>query len=146
VLVLVLATLGAVGYLYLSRGGSSSNATGFVGADQESVKAVDTVMAAAQNVQRFEELHAFDVTARAQIQTLSQQLTKLQSIAAGASGRQQQIANQAVKTVNEIIFGVGQYRKAVASSYRLVDAETARQGLDYAVTSLQQQAQAWQHS
>ena len=145
-LVLVLATLGAVGYLYLSRGGSSSNATGFVGADQESVKAVDTVMAAAQNVQRFEELHAFDVTARAQIQTLSQQLTKLQSIAAGASGRQQQIADKAVTAVQYSVYGVGQYRKAVASSYRLVDAETARQGLDYAVVSLQQEAQAWQHS
>jgi len=43
--VLLIATLGAVGYLYLSRGGNSSAATGFVGANQESVKAIDTVVA-----------------------------------------------------------------------------------------------------
>jgi hypothetical protein len=144
--VLLLASLGAVGYLYVSRSGSSSSATGFVGADQESAKAVVTVRTAAQNVQRFKELHAFDVTARAQIQTLSRQLTKLESIAAGASGRQKQIADKAVTTVKEVIYGVGQYRKALASTYRLVDAAAAERGLDYAVANLKQQAQAWQHS
>jgi hypothetical protein len=144
--VLLLATLGAVGYLYLSRGGSSSAATGFVGANQESVKAVDTVVAAAQPVQRFTELHAFDLIATAQTQVLSKQLSALQGVSAGASGRQKQIADEAIATVQQAIDAVGQYRKAVAFTYRLTDAEAAHQDLNNAVASLKQEAQAWQHS
>ena len=143
---LLVATLGAVGYLYLSRGGSSSAATGFVGANQESVKAIDTVVAAAQPVQRFTELHAFDLLATAQGQILSRQLTSLQSVSAGESGRQKQITDEAVATVQQAIDAVGRYRKAVAFTYRLTDAESAHQDLNNTVASLKQEAQAWQHS
>jgi hypothetical protein len=146
VLVLVLATLAVAGYLYLARGDSSANATGFLGANQQSVQATDTVIAAAGRVQRFLEVHSFDLTARAQLQVLSRQLTKLQGIAASASGRQKQIADESVTTVKEVIDDVGVYRKAVASTYRLVDANQARRGFDDAIASLHQQAQAWQHS
>jgi hypothetical protein len=146
VLVLVLATLAAVGYLYLARGGSRASATGFLGANQQSIEATDTVITAAGRVQRFAELHAFDLTATTQRRVLAQQLTKLEGIAASASGPQKQIADQSVTTVKEVIFGVDLYRKAVASTYRLVDADQARRGFDYAVASLQRQAQAWRHS
>jgi hypothetical protein len=146
VLVLVLATLATVGYLYLARGTGGGNSTGFLGANQESVKAAGTVITAADRVQRFAALHAFDVVAFAQQHVLSQQRAKLQSVAAGASGRQQQIANEAVTSVQHAIDAVGQYRKAVALTYRLADADTAHQDLTNAVASLQQQAQAWQHS
>ena len=115
-------------------------------ANQQSVKAADTVVTAAAGVQRFAELHSFDLIATAQVQILSQQLTKFQSIEAGASGRQKQIATEAVSTVKQAIDAVGQYRKAVAFSYRLADADTAHQDLNTAVASLKQQAQAWQHS
>ena len=143
---LLVTTLGAVGYLYLSRGGGSSAATGFVGANQESVKAIDTVVAAAQPVQRFTELNAFDLIATAQSQILSRQVTALQSVSAGASGRQKQIADEAIATVQQAIDAVGQYRKAVAFTYRLADAQSAHQDLNNTVASLKQEAQAWQHS
>jgi hypothetical protein len=146
VLVLVLATLAAAGYLYLTRGGNTAGATGFVGADQQSVKAIDTVVTAADGVQRFAGLHPFDVTATAQIQVLSRQLTALQHIAAGASGRQKQIADDAVTTVRQAIDAAAQYRKAVAFTYRLADADSAHQDLNNAVASLKQQARDWQHS
>jgi hypothetical protein len=146
VLVLVLATLAAVGYLYLARGASTANATGFLGANQQSVKAAGTVITAADRVQRFTELHSFDVVAFAQQDVLSQQLAKLRSIETGASGRQQQIAGETVTTVKQAIDAIGQYRKAVSLTYRLADADTAHQNLTNAVASLQQQAQAWQHS
>jgi hypothetical protein len=146
VLVLVLATLAAVGYLYLARGSSSDNATGFLGANQQSAKATGTVITAADRVQRFAELHAFDVVAFAQQHVLTQQLATLQSIEAGASGRQKQIAGETVTTVKQAIDAVGRYREAVAVTYRLADANTARQDLSNAFVSLQQQAQAWQHS
>jgi hypothetical protein len=144
--VLLLATLGAVGYLYLSRSGSSAAATGFVGANQASVKAIDTVVAGAQPVQRFTELRTFDVLATAQSQVLSKQVTSLQSVSAGASGRQKQIADEAISTVRSAIDAVGRYRKAVAFTYRLSDAQAAHQDLDSAVASLKQEAQAWQRS
>jgi len=144
--VLLVATLGAVGYLYLSRGGGNSSATGFVGANQESVKAADTVVRAAQDVQRFKELSAFDHIATAQIVVLFKQQTTLQNIAAGASGRQKQLAGEAVTTVKQAVDAIGRYRKAVALTYRLSDAETAQQDLNNAVASLKQEAQAWQRS
>ncbi len=142
----MLATLTAAGYLYLARGGSSANATGFLGANQQSVKATDTVIAAAGRVQRFAELHSFDVMTLGQIQVLSRQLTTLQGIAASASGRQKQIADEAVTAVKLAIYWVGLYRQAVAFTHRLVDADTAHQQINDAVASLKQQAQAWQHS
>ena len=145
-LVLVLATLAAAGYLYLGRGSSSGSATGFLGANQQSVKATGTVITAADRVQRFVELHAFDAVAFAQQRVLTQQLATLQSIEAGVSGRQKQIAGETVTTVKQAIDAVGQYREAVAVTYRLADANTAHQDLSNAFVSLQQQAQAWQHS
>jgi hypothetical protein len=144
--VLLLATLGAVGYLYLSRSGSSSSATGFVGANQKSVKATSTVIAAAQGVQRFAELHAFDRIATAQIVDLFKQQATLQRVADSVSGRQKQIADESVTTVKQAVDAIGRYRKAVALTYRLSDAETAHQDLNSVVASLKQEAQAWQHS
>jgi hypothetical protein len=144
--VLLAATLGAVGYLYLSRGGGNSSATGFVGADQESVKAANTVVMAARDVQRFKEIGAFDHIATAQLVALFKQQATLQNIAAGASGRQRQLADEAVTTVKQAEDAVGRYRKAVGFTYRLSDAESAQQDLNSAVASLKQQAQAWQHS
>jgi hypothetical protein len=146
VLVLVLATLAVAGYLYLARGGSSANATGFLGADQQSVKAADTVIAAAGSVQRFTELGAFNRVATEQIHTLFVQRATLQSIEAGASGRQKQIANEAVSAVQQAIVGADRYRLSVALTYRLNDADAAHQDLSNAIASLHQQAQAWQHS
>ncbi|HEY5165522.1 MAG TPA: hypothetical protein VIJ44_06190, partial [Acidimicrobiia bacterium] len=145
VLVLVLATLAAAGYLYLARS-SSGSATGFLGANQQSVKAASTVITAADRVQRFAELRAFDLIATEQIHTLFQQRTTLQSIAARALGRQKQIANEAVSTVQQAIDSVDRYRLSVAITYRLNDADAAHQELNNAIASLQQQAQAWQHS
>lgn len=144
--VLLLATLAAVGYLYLSNRGNGANATGYLGATQQSIKAAATVVTAGTHVQRFSELHTFDVTATAQVQILSQQLTKLQSAEAGASGRQKQIAGDSVNTVQQALDAIGRYRKAVAFTYRLADADTARQDLATAVAALKQQAQQWQHS
>lgn len=145
-LVLVLATLAAAGYLYLARSSGSGSATGFLGANQQSVKAAGTVITAADRVQRFAEAHAFDLIATDQIHTLSLQRTTLQSIAARASGRQKQIANEAVSTVQQAIDGVDRYRLAVAFTYRLNEADAAHQDLNNAIASLRQQAQAWQHS
>ena len=146
VLVLLVATLGAVGYLFLGRGGSSSAATGFLGAEQQSVKAATTVVTAAHEVQRFAALHSFDLVATAQTEVLSRQLASLQSIASNSTGRQQQIANQAVSADQQAIDAVGRYRKAVAFTYRLADADAALRDLVDAVASLNQQAQAWQHA
>jgi murein L,D-transpeptidase YcbB/YkuD len=146
VLILVVATLAGVGYLYLARGGSSANATGFLGANQQSVKAATTVITAARGVQRFTELRAFDLIATAQIHTLFVQRTTLQGIEAGASGRQKQIANEAVSSVQQAIDSADRYRRSVALTYRLNDANAAHQQLNNAIASLRQQAQAWQHS
>jgi cysteinyl-tRNA synthetase len=142
----VLATLGTVGYLYLNRGGSGSTATGYLGANQASVKAVENVIAAGATVQRFAELHTFDVAASLEAESLSSQLTKLQQAQSGVSGRQKQIASDSANSVQQAIDAIAQYRKAVAFTYRLVDADTARQALESVVVSLNQQAQQWQHS
>jgi hypothetical protein len=145
VLVLILATVGAVGYFYVA-GGSAASTSGFVGAEQRFVAATQAITTAAQKVQRFTELHTFDLAAQAQIATMSTELTNLQRIDAGASGRQRQIADQTVSVAQQAIDAAGRYRRAVALTYRLVDANTARQDLSNAVRTLDQQAQAWQHA
>ncbi|HSO97107.1 MAG TPA: hypothetical protein VLV81_13825 [Acidimicrobiia bacterium] len=145
-LVLLVATLGTVGYLFLNRGGTTSTASGFLGADQQSVKAATTVVAAAQAVQRFAALHSFDLVAQAQSAVLDRQLTSLRSIASSSTGRQKQIANETASTVQLALEAVDRYRRAVAFTYRLADAEQALQDLNNAVATLKQQAQAWQHA
>lgn len=144
--VLLLATFGTLGYLFLGRSGGSSAATGFVGADQQSAKAATTVVAAAQRVQRFAAVHAFDQVAIAQTEVLLRQRAALQSIASSSTGRQHQIANEALSTVGQAIDAVGRYRKAIAFTYRLSDAEAAHLDLASAVVSLNQEAQAWQRA
>jgi hypothetical protein len=146
VLVLLIATIGTLAYLFLGRGSGSSAATGFVGAEQRSVTAVTTVVTAAQSVQRFAALHSFDVVVQAQGGVLNRQLAALRSIASSSSGRQQQIANEAVSTVRQTLDAMDRYRRAVAFTYRLADADTAHQDLDSAVASLKQEAQSWQQS
>ncbi len=145
-LVLLLATVGAVGYLYLNRGGGGTTATGYLGANQASVKAIEGVLGAGAKVQRFAELHNFDGIAIMETQNLQVQQQKVQQAESGASGRQKQVAGDTGNTLQQAIDAVGQYRKAVAFTYRLVDADTARQELASVVASLNQQAQQWQHS
>ena len=146
-LVLVLATIGAAGYLYLSRSSStSSTGGGLVGSEQRVVKSADTLTAAAQRVQRFATLRSFDLVAQDQVQVMSRELTALQHIEAGASGRQKAIAGQAVTDVREAIYATLLYRKAVAFTYRLSEAAQAHQYLNNAIADLKQQAQAWQHA
>jgi len=147
VLVLVLATVGAVGYLYLSRGGTSGGSTtDFVQVDRRFVAAAQAIPAAAQQVHRFAELHVFDMVAGAKIGVMSRALTNLQHIDAGASGGQKQVADQAVDAAQRAIYAAGVYKISVAYTYRLVDADSARQVLDDTVATLQQQITAWQHA
>jgi hypothetical protein len=142
---LVLTTVTALGYLYLTRGGSATG-TGLVGSEQRVVKSARTITEAAATVQRFGELHAFDLTALTQIHAISLEQAQLQTIAAGASGAQQQIANQAASDVKQAIDAAIRYRRAIAFTYRLADADTALQDLNNALTDLHRQAQAWQHT
>lgn len=145
-MVLAVATLVAVGYLYLTRGSSSPTAGGLVGAQQRVVRSADDITTAAGKVQRFGELHSFDLVALTQIHAMSLELSNMQSIAAGASGAQQPIANQAVSDVKQAIDAAIRYRRAVAFTYRLVDADSATQDLNTALTDLHRQANLWQNT
>lgn len=146
-LVLVLATIGAAGYLYLSRTSTtSSTGGGLVGSEQRVVKAADTLAAGAQRVQRFATLKSFDLIAQGQVINMTREMTALQHIEAGASGRQKQIAGQAVTDVQQAIDATLAYRKAIVFTYRLSDAASAHTDLLSAIADLKQQAQAWQHA
>lgn len=143
-LILVLATAGAAGYLYLNRGGASGGSTtDFVQVDRRFIADAEAIPAFAQQVHRFAELHTFDVGAGWRMAAMAQEIGHLEAIAGGASGNQKQIADQAVSLARQALDAVGVYRKAVAFSYKLVDADSAQRDLNSALATLKQQASAW---
>ncbi len=143
----MLATIGAAGYLYLSRGSSSSGSTtDFVQVDQRLIADAYAIPGAAQQVHRFAELNAFDQGVNWRLAAMAQELGHLQAIASGASGSQKAIADQAVTAAQQALDAAGQYHKAIAFTYRLVDADTASHDLSTAIASLKQQITAWRHA
>jgi hypothetical protein len=147
VLVLVLATVAAGGYFLVGRssGRTASTSNDFVHTDQRIATSARALPTAAQHVQRFLELHQFDTTATAAIAQMNTDRDTLQTIAASQSGNAKQTADQAVTAANQAIDAADRFRRAVAFTYRLADADTARQDLLAAVATLDQQAKAWQH-
>jgi hypothetical protein len=147
VLILILATIGAGGYLYLNRGSSSSGSTtDFVQVDQRFIADAYAIPGAARQVHRFAELHAFDQSAIFAMAAMAQEFGHLQAIAGDASGNQKAIADQAVTTAQQALDAVGQYHKAIAFTYRLIDADTAAHDLSTAIASLKHQITAWRHA
>ena len=143
----MLATIGAAGYLYLSRGSTSGGSTtDFVQVDQRFVADAEAIPVAAQQVHRFAELHVFDQAATYATAAMSQELGHLQAIASGASGSQKAIADQAVTSAQQALDAAGRYHRAVAFTYRLIDSDNAAHDLSSAIASLKQQINAWRHS
>ncbi len=144
---LLLATIGAVGYLYLNRGSTSSGSTtDFVQVDGRFIADAEAIPVAAQQVHRFAELHGFDLGVNWRIAAMARELGHLQAIAGGASGNQKAIADQAVTVAQHALDVAGQYHKAIAFTYRLADADSAARDLNAAIATLKQQMSAWRHT
>ena len=145
-MLLLVASLAVGAYLVVGRRGTSSaSSTDFVGTTTALITVAQSVPVAAQKVQRFLELHSFDLDAQAALGQLQTDENRLQSIAHNQSGPARQIADQAVTAGNHAIDAVGRFREAVAFSYSLSRANTAVQDLDAAIVSLQQELKAWSH-
>jgi hypothetical protein len=144
ILLLALATVGAAGYLVTNRSsGTTATSHDFVHTAERVATTARSLPAAAQNVQRFTELHAFDVKTRVIIDGMTLDVNRLRQLAAGVSGSARLIADQAATAGDEAIAAARRYHDAVAFTYRLSNAEAARQDLEAAAATLDQQAKAW---
>jgi hypothetical protein len=140
---LLVATLGAVGYLLVGRSGGAGNPNDLVHVDQRIARDARSLPYAAQRVQRFTELHQFDAVAVAVIAEMDNDVAQLQHLSAADSGSGRTIIDASVAAAQQAIDAAGRFRHAVAFSYRLANADTARQDLFAAATTLDQEVKAW---
>jgi len=142
---LVVASLLAGAYLLLSRGGGSgaSGSQGFVGTSQTLVTAAEAVPADAQKVQRFLELQQFDRDATTYLYAMSFSVDELKAIAQQQSGSAHQLVESTITAGQQAVDAVTRFRRAVAFTYSLSDANAARQDLDAALATIQQNIKAW---
>ncbi len=147
---LLIATLAAAGYFLATRGGSSPPASrppgstiDFVSVTQQLARSTRSLPAAAEKVQRFTEVHPFDMVALATIASMSHDRDLLVKFAGTQTGAAQGIASQAVDAANQAVDAGLKYREAVALTYRLANAQSAARDLVSAAATLDAQAQAW---
>jgi len=143
-LVLLLVTILAGGYLYVSNGSSGSNlAKDFVSVDQRVAAGARSLPVAAAKVQRFDELRSFVVSAQATLGQMGKDRAILHKIAKTQSGPSRQIAEQAATAADQAFTAGVRYRSAVAFSYNLTAADRANALLLSAAATLDQEATAW---
>ncbi len=147
-LVLIVVTIAGVGYVLATRGKSTSSGTptDFVHTSQAVAQQARMVPAEAAQVQRFSQLHTFDLEAQRTIAMMQAGTDRLHRFATTATGNQKALAEAAATAGDQAIDAAGRYRQAVAFSYRLGNASTAERDLLAAAATLDQQAKAWSHS
>jgi len=145
IVLLLIATLGVGTYFLLGRKNSSgaSKPTGFVATSQNFITSGQNLMEAAKQVQRFLELHNFDNQALKSIVEMQVDLNQFATIAQQSSGTQRQLAEAQVTTAKQAITAATQFRQAVAFSYKLSNANTARQTLGVALGAIEHNLTAW---
>lgn len=144
-LVLVLVTALAGGYLYISHRNSGSGlANNFVSVDQRVAAAARAIPAAAQKIQRFDEVHTWDTFALTTLSQMGRDRDLLEKIAKTQSGSSRQIAERAATAAQQAANAGILYRDSVAVTYNLSDADNAKAAMLGAAATLDQTAQAWQ--
>ena len=145
-MLLLVASVAAGVYLLLgrhSRTGPTTHAPAFATTSQNLMTAALSVPAEAQKVQRFLELHTFDADALRSIGTMQGYANELETIASHASGARLPLAEAQVTAAQQAITAVTQFRQAVAFSYKLSNANAARQTLDLALAAMAHNVKAW---
>jgi hypothetical protein len=148
VLLLIVVTIAGVAYVVASRksGGTSGRPSDFVHTSEAVAQQARMLPLEAAQVQRFAQLHSFDVAAQHTTAMMQAGTDRLHRFATTATGNRQQVAEHAAVAGDQAIDAAGRYRRAVAFSYRLTNATAAEQDLLAAATTLDQQAKAWSHS
>jgi hypothetical protein len=148
VLLLLVLTIGGVAYVLATRGKSASSGTpnDFVHTSAAVAQQARSLPFEAAQVQRFAQLHSFDLAAQQTIAMMQTETDRLHRFAATATANQKPVAEQAAAAGDQAIDAAGRYRQAVAFSYRLGNANTAEQDLLATAATLDQQAKAWSHS
>jgi hypothetical protein len=143
-LVLLVVTLVAGGYLYLSNRGGPGLANDFVSVTQRVATDARSLPVAARKVQRFDEIGTFSNPALVTINQMNRDDAVLSKIAKTETGRARQIAQRAVSAAGLAIAAAIQYRNAVAFSFNLSKADRNAATLFTSAATLDQEAQAWQ--
>jgi len=135
-----------VGYFFV-KGGSSSpgNQQDFVHTSQRVVGDGRSIPMMASTVHRFLELRAFEQGAYNTLLAMGRDVHRLHQIASDLSGSDKTIADQAASAGDQAADAATRYEKAVALTYKLSSASTAKQDLDAALATLHQQELAWAH-
>ncbi len=145
-LVLVLATVTAGGYLYVTHRGSPGLASDFVSVSQRAATSARSLPVEAKKVQRFDELSGFANASLVAISDMTRDQATLAQIATTETGPSKRIAEQAAAAASQAITAATDYRHAVAFTYDLSAADQANATLTSAAATLDQAAAAWQRS
>jgi hypothetical protein len=147
VLLLVVVTVVAAGYFVVNRSsGGSSTPQDFGHTAERLAQEARSIPTLATHVQRFTELRAFDQGAGFTILAMERDSIRLRQIATSASGARKTVADQAVSAAVQALNAATRYQHAVAYTYRLDKAALAREDLNAATATLDQQAKAWAHA
>jgi len=141
---LVIVTLIAGGYLYFTNRSSGGLANDYASVNQRIATAARSLPVAAQKVQRFDDAHVFDQYAIKTINEMIADRALLEKMAKTQSGSSRQIVERGISAANQAINAALKYRYAIAVSYELRNADSARSALFRAASELDAAAQAWQ--
>jgi hypothetical protein len=143
-LVLLVVTLVAGGYLYLSNRSGPGLANDFVSVTQRVATDARSLPANARKVQRFDEIGTFSNPALVTIAQMNRDYAVLTKIAKTETGPSHQIAERAVTAAGQAITAAIEYRGAVSFTYNLSKADQGAATLFSAAATLDREAQAWQ--
>jgi hypothetical protein len=148
IVVLLLVTVIAGSYFLATRGGGSTSspsasATDFVSVTRRVATSARSLPVTATKIQRFLEVHQFDLVAIPIIASIDRDRDRLIKFAGTQTGTARGIADQAVNAANQAADAAANYREAVAFTYRLSNAQSAARDLASAAATLDAQAQAW---
>jgi hypothetical protein len=144
VIVLVVATVGAAGYFLVLRNGAEGATGDFASAHQRVVAAARAVPGAATEVHRFLELDRFNASIDHVVNEMNAGRGVFDQLARSEEREERDIAAAASEATQRATTATNDFRKAIAFTNRLVEAQAAQKELDDAVAELDHQASAWE--
>jgi hypothetical protein len=143
---LAVVTAAAVGVLFLRGKDDAAAAGSFEAAHERTVAAIRAVPAAAAAVKRELQLDQFNAEIDKQLKTMSVQYDALTRLVRDNDGARKRIAQRAQRATELAINATQEFRRAIAVTNKLVDAQAAQTQLAIMVGELDAAAGQWEQT
>ncbi len=140
---LAIATVATIAFLFLRGGNDAAAAGDFATTHDRVVADVHNVPVAAGKVQRQLQLDEFNHAINGLLNDMGLQRDVFRTIARDAHGTSRVAALRAVRATVTAIDATDDFRRAIAFSRKLTNAQIARRRLHAAVSELDAAARAW---